>query len=154
MARGYRAVSLFRSDRAFIKRWCWYRGTSLDDHLGDARAAEGLAPDEGLALDAGEQVAESGDGEDHSGHNQGGSSNRETEPLYEGHGTVGAGAHVVRRDLADRGVEGGRGRADSQEKRHLDEEDDERRYPRKRGGGKKGRRSVSRSGHWHNLPLG
>ena len=105
-------------------------GTGLYDHLGDARAAEGLATDEGLTLDAGEQVAEGGNGEDDGGHDQGGGGDGQTEPLDEGHGTVRAGAHVVGRDLADRGIEGGRGRADSQEQRHLNEQDDERRYPR------------------------
>jgi len=46
------------------------------------------------------------------------------EELDEGHDAVGGCAHVVGRDLADVGVKGRRGRADAQQERHLDEEDD------------------------------
>jgi hypothetical protein len=46
--------------------------------------------------------------------------------LDKSHDTISCGAHVIGRDLADGGIEGSRSRANSEEERHFDEEDDER----------------------------
>lgn len=91
--------------------------------------AQRLAPDEGLALDTSEQVAEGRDGEEDGGGDEAADAPEKAEPLGEGHGGVRGGAHVVGRHLADGRVEARRGRADPQQERHLNEEDDERRDP-------------------------
>ena len=45
--------------------------------------------------------------------------------MDDGEHEVDGGAHVVGLEAADEGVEAGRGRADAQQERDLDEEDDE-----------------------------
>lgn len=99
----------------------------LYDHLSDTLATEGLAADKGLALDAREEVAEAGERQHHRRGDEAGRAGEQRQPLGQGHGAVRGGAHVVGRDAADGGIEGARGRADSQQQGHLNEEDDERR---------------------------
>lgn len=97
----------------------------LYNHLRHTCATQRLAADKGLALDASHKVASGREGEEHSGGNQARRARNDGEPVDNGHDGIGARAHVVRRDLADGGIEAGRGRADAQEQGHLDEEDDE-----------------------------
>lgn len=104
------------------------RLAGLNDHLGDTSASKSLAPNESLLLDRGEQVAYSCESENHGGGDQASSGNSNTEPLDQSHNAIGSGASVVCRNLANRGIESRRGRADSQQQWDLDEEDDEGRY--------------------------
>lgn len=94
---------------------------ALDNHLGNTLAAEGLAADEGLALDAGKEVADGGQGEEDTSGNQAGCVDYGAEELDDGHDGVCGGAHIVGRDLADEAIEGGRGRADSEQQGNLNE---------------------------------
>lgn len=114
-------------NRIFLNIFCIFWAFRLSpavrlyNHLRNTRAAQGLASDEGLALDTGKGIARGREGEDDGGGNQGAGGNDDAEPLDDRHAGVGGGAHVVGRDLADRGVEGGRGRADSEQERYFDE---------------------------------
>lgn len=107
--------------RSFRRR----QNTRLDDHLGDALAAEGLGADEVLALEAGEGVADGGQGQEDGGGDQGAAAAEDAEVLDDGHDGVGSGAHVVGGDAADEGVELLGGRADAEEEGDLNEEDDQ-----------------------------
>ena len=99
----------------------------LDDHLSDALTTEGLAADELLPPKTGQGVEYGGDQQQHGGGHQTGRLDRGTAPLDEAHGQVDGRTHVVCRDAADERVESGRGRTYAQQKRHLDEDDDEAR---------------------------
>lgn len=76
-------------------------------------------------LDGGQEVAKSSEHEKDGSSKQTGSLWNCAQPLDQTHDTVDAGARVVGRDLADGGIERGRGWADPKEKRHLNKEDDE-----------------------------
>lgn len=80
-------------------------------------------------LDGGQEVAKSSEHEKDGSSKQTGSLWNCAQPLDQTHDTVDAGARVVGRDLADGGIERGRGWADPKEKRHLNKEDDEGRGP-------------------------
>lgn len=103
----------------------------LYNHLRDTLTTKGLASNESLALDSGKEVAEGSEGEHDSGGDKAGSSPRNANELNRRHDSVGGGTGVVGRDLTEGGIEGGRGGAYSQEKRDLDEENDESRCPRR-----------------------
>jgi hypothetical protein len=75
-------------------------------------------------LEGSHEVAEGRRGEEDGGGDEARGARDDGQPLHDGHDAVGARAHVVTRDLADGGVKGGRGRADAQQQRDLDEEDD------------------------------
>ncbi|KAL3962548.1 hypothetical protein ACCO45_004071 [Purpureocillium lilacinum] len=97
----------------------------LDNHLRDTLAAERLAADKGLALDAGQQVADGGEREEDTRGDEGAAAEGDADEHDGAHDAVGGRAHVVGRDLADELVKLGRGRADAEEQRHFDEEDQE-----------------------------
>jgi hypothetical protein len=97
----------------------------LYDHLGYALTAQGLATDERLVLDSRKQITESREHEKDRSRDQAGPLRNCAQPLDETHHTVDGGAHVVRGDFANRGIERGRCRTDSQQEGHLNEEDDE-----------------------------
>lgn len=113
------------SQQVAIARSGGERWSDLYNHLRDARPPKRPAPDKGLLLESGEEVAGGGQGQEERGGDQRGGVHDQRQPLDEAHGAVGGSAHVVGRDLADGGVKRRRGRADSQEEGHLDEEDDE-----------------------------
>lgn len=103
----------------------------LDNHLGDAVAAEGLAADKVLALETGKAVAERGEQKEDTSSNQARCHNQVAEKLDNGHNKVRGGAQVVGRDLANKGVKLGRRGADAKQQRNFDEQDDESRYASK-----------------------
>lgn len=105
---------------------------ALHNHLRDTLATKSFAADESLALDAGKEVADGGQGQEDTGGDQAGGVDDGAEELDDGHDGVGAGAHVVGRDLADEAIERGRGRADSEQQGDLNEEDDQRGSTRER----------------------
>lgn len=99
--------------------------SALYDHLCHTLATEGLAALELLALDACERIEYRGEQEEDGGNDQASSLWPDADPLYGAHDEVYGGAHVVGAELADEGVELGRRRADAEEERYLDEDDDE-----------------------------
>ena len=119
----------------------------LHDHLCDALATKCLASDEVLLFQAGQSVACAGKEEEHGGGNQAGGIGDETEPLDQTHCSVDSGSystcqscsrctwktqrrtHVVCGKPSNEGVELRRSRADSQQKRYLNEDQDDRAAP-------------------------
>lgn len=98
----------------------------LYNHLRNTLTTEGLATHKGLSLDTGKQVAQSSKKQEDSSGNQTACATNVTDELKSRHDTVGSCAHVVGRDLANHLVELAGGRADAEEKRDLDEQDDKR----------------------------
>lgn len=96
-------------------------GAALHNHLRNAGASEGLAADKSLTLDTGKEIAEASDEQKDGGGNQTAGARNVADKLQSGHDTVGSGAHVVGRDLADGFVKLARGWADSEEQGNLDE---------------------------------
>lgn len=82
-----------------------------------------------MSFDTGEQVADGRDGQEDRRRHQTSRAKDDRQELEQAHNTVGTCAHVVGRDAPDRGVEPGRGRANAEEKRNLDEDNDEAGYP-------------------------
>lgn len=102
---------------------------SLYDHLRDALAAQRLAADKGLALDAGKKVGNGSQAKEHSSRDQArGGAVGQAQPLDDAHDSVSARAHVVGLDFPDVGIERAGGRADSKQQRDLDKQDDEGRH--------------------------
>ena len=97
----------------------------LHNHLRDTLAAERLAADKGLALDGGEQIADGGKGEEDARSDQTRVGPNGAEELQDGHDAVGGGAKIVGRDGADGGIELARGRANAEQQRDLDEQNQE-----------------------------
>lgn len=98
--------------------------TTLDNHLSNALATERLASDKGLSLDAGEKITEGGEQEEDAGGDQGTPSKCGADELDDGHDKVCRGAEVVCGNLADKLVKLARRRADAEEERDFDEEDE------------------------------
>jgi hypothetical protein len=95
--------------------------------LSNTLSTESLAALECLALEPGESVEDRGDEQEDGRDNQARGHGPDADPLYSAQNEVDSSAHVIRLKLADEGIEL-RGRwADTQEKRDLDENDDERR---------------------------
>ena len=97
---------------------------SSHHHLGDALSTQGLAPDEVLALDAGQRVEDGCDQQHDGGRDQARSSEWDADKLDDAHDQVDASAHVVGRHAADKGIEFGRRRTDPEEEGDLDEDED------------------------------
>lgn len=95
------------------------------NHLSHTRAAERLGADELLVLDSGQEVAQRGGSQDDGFRDEGRGPRDDAEPLDESHDAVRGGAHVVGRDFAHVAIESARSRADAQQQRDLDEDDDE-----------------------------
>lgn len=114
---------------------------ALDNHLRDARAAEGLGADEVLALEAGKSIADGSQGEEDATGDERGRPSERAQENDDGHDEIDGGTDVVGGDPADEAVELARGRADAEEEGHLDEEDDEGEGP-----GGKGSVSAARDG--------
>lgn len=102
---------------------------ALNNHLCDALSAQGLAADKGLTLDTGQEVADGRQEQEHSGRDQARLRADTADELDDGHDAIGGGAHVVGGDLANEVVELSRGRADAQQERDFDEQDQECRRP-------------------------
>ena len=105
---------------------------SSDHHLGGALSTQGLAPDEVLALDAGQRVEDGCDQQHDGGRDQARSSERDADELNDAHGQVDGRAHVVGCHPADEGIEFGRRRTDPEEEGNLDEDEHEGRYSDRR----------------------
>lgn len=120
-------INLTREEARDLSRgkWC------LDYHLRDTVAAEGLAADKLLALQTSQRVEEGSDREDDGSRNETRGARYETNPLDSTHGGVHSRAHVVGGEAADEGIELGGSRANTEEERYLNEEDDEGTSPAK-----------------------
>jgi hypothetical protein len=99
---------------------------SLDNHLRDTLSTKGLAANESLASDSGEEIADGSEGKEDSRGDETGRVDKDAEELYERQNSVGSCPEVVGRDHADVGIELARSRADSEEQRYFDEENEER----------------------------
>lgn len=108
----------------FAKR-CLSGGDTLDNHLSDTVATQGLASNESLTLDASQCVEECCDKQNDGSDDKTGCFDGKRDPLDDAHGKVDCGAHVVGLESADECIKRGRGRADAQEERDFDKEDDE-----------------------------
>ena len=100
----------------------------LDDHLGYALPAQSLAALERLALETSKRVEDGGEGQEDGADDQAGRLRPDANPLYSAQHGVEPSAHVVRLNLADEGIELGGRRADAEEQRNLDEDDEEGRH--------------------------
>lgn len=89
-------------------------------------AAQRLAADEALALDARQRVEGGRQQQEDGGDDEAGRLHDDAQPLHQAHHEVDDRAHVVGLEAADERVELGRGRADVQQQRDLDEDDEER----------------------------
>lgn len=115
------------SSRPFFLPHCRYRvARILDNHLGNTRAAKSLASNKGLALESSKAVADGRQQQENCRSNQARAHDNGAQKLDNGHGEVGACSNVVGADLADEFVEFGGRRADSEQQRHFDKQDDER----------------------------
>ena len=99
---------------------------SLDDHLCNALSTERLTAHKLLLFQPRQRVARSCEKQHNRCSNQAAGINYDAQPLNQGHDTIDSGAHVVRGEAADEGVELCRCRADSQEERDFDENEDQR----------------------------
>lgn len=87
--------------------------------------AECLAVDKRLPSNTRQRVERRRNQQQHGARDQRRRRREQAEPLHNGHDEVHGGAEVVGLEAADEGVEVGGGRADSEEQRDFDEEDDE-----------------------------
>jgi hypothetical protein len=97
----------------------------LNDHLRNTLTTEGLAADKLLALQTGQRVEDSSDGEHNGGGDQTRGTGDETSPLDTTHDGIHSGAHPVGCEAADEGIELGGCRANAKQEGYLNEEDDE-----------------------------
>lgn len=87
---------------------------------------QGLASNESLALDASQCIEAGCDEQDDGSHDKTGCLDGDRDPLDDTHGKVDGGAHIIGLESANECIKGGRRRADAQEERDFDKEDDER----------------------------
>lgn len=86
----------------------------LYDHLRNTLAAQSLAPNKSLAFETSESIANGGKCEDDGSGDQATGRNENAQELDESKYPISGGTHVVGRDPANRGIECGRRRADSE----------------------------------------
>lgn len=86
-------------------------------------AAESLAANEGLSANTSEEVADAGQGKEHSCSNQTRLGPKSAQELDECHDSVCGSSRIVGGDLADHLIKLARRRADAKQQRHFDEED-------------------------------
>lgn len=98
----------------------------LHNHLCDTSATKGLASNECLALESSKAVADGRERQENGSSNQTRAHNDDAEELDQGHDAVGTRPNVVGGNLPDELVELGGCRADPKQKRHFNEQDDER----------------------------
>jgi hypothetical protein len=98
----------------------------LDNHLSDTVATQSLASHESLALDSSQCVEGGCDKQNDGSNDKAGCLDGDRDPLDDTHGQVDGGAHVIGLESADECIKRGRRRADAQEERDFDKEDDER----------------------------
>lgn len=101
----------------------------LDNHLGYTLSAKGLAALKRLALETSKRVEDGGEGKEDGADDQAGRLRPDADPLYSAQHGVEPSAHVICLDLTDKGIELGGCRADAEEQRNLDEDDEEGRHP-------------------------
>lgn len=94
----------------------------LYNHLRDTRSTQRLASYKRLALERRQSVADTRERQEDAGDKKGRGAIDAGQEDNDGHDAVSGGAHVVGRDLADEVIEGGRGRANTEEERDFDEE--------------------------------
>lgn len=100
----------------------------LYNHLCNALASQCLAALELLALESSKRIEDSSDQQKDCRNNQACCHGYDADPLYCTHGEIDSGAHVVRTEFANEGIELGGGWADAEEEGYLDEDDDEGAY--------------------------
>lgn len=91
-------------------------------------ATQGLASNKILSLEGGEEVADGGETEENSGRNEGTSPTQVAQKLDNGHNKVGRCSKIVGGNFANKVVKLARGWANSQEQRHLNEQDETGRH--------------------------
>jgi hypothetical protein len=89
-------------------------------------ATQSLASHESLALDSSQCVEGGCDKQNDGSNDKAGCLDGDRDPLDDTHGQVDGGAHVIGLESADECIKRGRRRADAQEERDFDKEDDER----------------------------
>jgi len=82
----------------------------LHNHLRNTLPTQRLAPDKVLPPDPSQRIEDSSDEQEKRRDDQTRRLGDDREPLNDAHDEVDGGAHVIRREPADEGVEGGRGR--------------------------------------------
>lgn len=97
----------------------------LDNHLSDTVTTQSLASNEALTLDTGQCIEDGRDEQDDGSDDKTGCLDGERDPLNDTHCKVDCGAHVIGLESANESVKRGRRRADAQEERDFDEENDE-----------------------------
>jgi hypothetical protein len=100
----------------------------LYNHLRNPRATECFAALERLSLEAGERVEDRGEEQEDCSDNQAGGLGPDADPLYSAHDEVDGRTHVVGFEFPNEAVKLGRGRADAEKQRNLDEYDYEGAY--------------------------
>lgn len=100
----------------------------LYDHLSDTLPTQCLATLERLALESSQGIKNGSNQEEDSCDNQASCLGPDADPLYSAHDEVDGGAHVVGAEFADEGVELRGGRADAEEERDFDEDDNKGAY--------------------------
>jgi hypothetical protein len=116
----------------------------LHNHLRHTLATQRLATHEVLVLQSGESVEKGGESEENRGGNQTAGTRGQASPLDGAHGPVHGGAHIVARDFPDEAVELGARRANAEQERDLDEQDDEGARPKHRQVSSSSRRDQGR----------
>lgn len=99
--------------------------TASHNHLRNPLPTKRLAIHESLSPHSSKQVERRRDQQNNSRRDQRCDSCNDRQPLDQAHDTINSGAHIVRFEASDEVIEGCGGRADSEEERDLDEEDDE-----------------------------
>lgn len=97
----------------------------LNNHLRNSLPTQRLTALKLLSLDTRQDIKQRCEQQHDRGGNQAGRLGDNREPLDDGHDAVDCGAHVVRFEAADEGVEFGGCWADSEEERDFDEDYDE-----------------------------
>ena len=98
----------------------------LDDHLSDTVTAQSLASNKVLAFDASQCIEHGREEQDNRSDDKTGRLDGKRDPLNDTHREVNCGAHVIGLESANECVERGRRRADAQQERDFDKQNDER----------------------------
>ena len=102
------------------------RQARLDNHLSNTLATKRLASDKVLLLQSCKGIATSSQSQNNGCGDQTTCVNDNAEVLYQRHYAVNSCSHVVGCEAADKGVELGGCRTNSEEERNLNEYEDER----------------------------
>jgi len=97
----------------------------LNNHLRNTLSTKRLTTNETLTFNTSQRVERSRNRQKHSRSNQTRCAKNQAQPLNEPHDAIKPGSHVIRREAFHEGIEFGGGRADSEQKRNFDKDDEE-----------------------------